>query len=871
MRKDYRLVKLIIASLFFFHLFCDRCEAQTYGLGFFSHEVVADRRTSLDLFPDKGFNSSRDFQISFDMSFLPDKKDYFGYIFRLIENGNRNIDLLFNKRNLTGASPTDPNHFKLVVGDQFTSIGFNIPPDQLLNHWTRITLDFDVEKNRIIVEVNKKRYVETKVKLNRVSIYKLVFGADNNNNFTNSDCSPIKVRNIKLVSDGTLKYFWPLNELSGNTAHELIQNSKGLVTNPLWIRSLHRKWTLEDSFETKGIASVAFNPRDNLLYIIGKDSIWNFNAGDFEKQGSIYNSGELNLLFSNQSIYNSYDHTLYNFYIDNLNKTVSKFDNNTKRWDKNSHYIPIIDYWHSNCFFSKQDSSLYIIGGYGRMTYKNNVFRYHLPTKSWENVKTKGDYYYPRYLAACGTTDSGKTAYLLGGYGSYSGQQVLNPKNLYDLMRFDVKTKTFKELYKLKIPGDGFAFANSMIIDEKTQTFTALIFPNHEFNSHLQLFIGSLIKPTYKIIESEIPYNFYDIHSFANLFYSPVSHLLLAVTLFRSDAENSLVHIYSLSSPPDTLALQSVIIPAASGFHPYIILILAGAGIALTFVLIYFWRLAKRKTQLHLSGEHAPDQILGDAPKHTTTTFDSADEMLPTDRSSILLFGDLKLYTPTGEDLTGHFTSLVKELFVALIVYSLKSGRGISPEKLIELLWFDKSEISARNNRAANISKLKNVLSQMEHVRLSKDTGSWKMEIDFNFIYVDYKDFLQTTSNKKKLDREKIAHLMNITKRGRFLPSAVYPWLDQIKSEISNEIIHLYLQYANDMKDKEEPEFLIEIANQIFNFDSVNEEAMIIKCKALVLLGKHSLAKSTFLAFSKEYLALYNEEFKRDFQAVLLM
>jgi hypothetical protein len=44
---------------------------------------------------------------------------------------------------------------------------------------------------------------------------------------------------------------------------------------------------------------------------------------------------------------------------------------------------------------------------------------------------------------------------------------------------------------------------------------------------------------------------------------------------------------------------------------------------------------------------------------------------------------------------------------------------------------------------------------------------------------------------------------------------------------------------------------------------------MIMKCKALVHLGKYSLAKSTFLAFTKEYEALFGESYKQSFKNII--
>jgi len=82
----------------------------------------------------------------------------------------------------------------------------------------------------------------------------------------------------------------------------------------------------------------------------------------------------------------------------------------------------------------------------------------------------------------------------------------------------------------------------------------------------------------------------------------------------------------------------------------------------------------------------------------------------------------------------------------------------------------------------------------------------------------------------------------------------------KFKGEISNEVIDVFLLYANSAEPYN-PEFLIQIASFIFYFDHVNEEAMIIKCKALYSLGKHSLAKNAFEIFLKDYRSIYNEDF----------
>ena len=157
----------------------------------------------------------------------------------------------------------------------------------------------------------------------------------------------------------------------------------------------------------------------------------------------------------------------------------------------------------------------------------------------------------------------------------------------------------------------------------------------------------------------------------------------------------------------------------------------------------------------------------------------------------------------------------------------------------------------------------------MEHCHLSKDTGYWKIEIDYSKIMVDYHNYLNIVSNKNKLNKQKIIQLTHITQRGNFLSNIEYEWLDAFKSDVSNQIIDSYIQFANSIPIAEDPEFLIKLANDIFYFDPANEEAMIIKCKALSHIGKHSLAKNTFENFNKEYKVIYGEPFGRDFNSII--
>ena len=467
-------------------------------------------------------------------------------------------------------------------------------------------------------------------------------------------------------------------------------------------------------------------------------------------------------------------------------------------------------------------------------------------------------------MAGLGTNATGDTAYVIGGYGSASGQQIVNPRNLYDMMRFTAKDKSFKKLFNINVKNGDFVFANSLVINTKDKSYYGLIFPQHKFNSNLQLIKGSLDKASYQLVGDTIPYLFHDVHSYADLFYLPNSSKFLAITLFREN-EQTRIKVYSLLSPPEPLLVH---IPQIAQTHYFLWIGLTGL-IALAIVASLFVYRRKKTALLHPllpSQEQVRIPMPHLAPEFTAT---GDEHIRNSNRNAIFLFGDLQLFTPEGHEITKYFTPLLKELFLVILLYSVKLDRGVSSEKLNEILWFDKSEKSARNNRSVNIAKLKSLLDKMGHCHLSKDTGYWKIEIDYHAIMVDYHNYLNIVSDKNKLNNQKIIQLTDITRRGNFLSNIEYEWLDAFKSEVSNEIIDSYIQFANSIQIAQDPEFVIKLANDISYFDPVNEEAMILKCKALSSLGKHSLAKNTFEYFMKEYKVIYGEDFRKDFHSIL--
>ena len=86
---------------------------------------------------------------------------------------------------------------------------------------------------------------------------------------------------------------------------------------------------------------------------------------------------------------------------------------------------------------------------------------------------------------------------------------------------------------------------------------------------------------------------------------------------------------------------------------------------------------------------------------------------------------------------------------------------------------------------------------------------------------------------------------------------------------VSDRIVDTLIEFGQSIDIKNEADFIIHLTDSVFNFDLVNEEAMILKCRAQNCMGKHSLAKATYVKFSKEYSSMYGEDYSRGFLDVL--
>ena len=223
-----------------------------------------------------------------------------------------------------------------------------------------------------------------------------------------------------------------------------------------------------------------------------------------------------------------------------------------------------------------------------------------------------------------------------------------------------------------------------------------------------------------------------------------------------------------------------------------------------------------------------------------------------------------------SQDITRQFTPLLKEMFLLILFYTLKDNKGISSDKLYETLWEDKPLKDARNNFSVNIVKLKSILEKVGETNISKDSGKWRFEILNESIKLDYIKFISLANNKQDtIDKDYIKELLTITNKGSFLREVQYSWLDDFKSNVTYFITTTIMTYITKSNIHAEPDLILKLTNCIFHFDQMNEEALSIKCRCLIILGKHALAKETYINFSKEYKKNYGEEFVTTYNEII--
>ena len=827
--------------------------SQEYGLNFKGQSYLLDERTGLEISPNKYIEIKNEFEISFDLKVDFEKKENgFGYIFRIISKKNKNIDLLL--------SSLKTKSLILVVGDTQTTLPIDLSVINK-NDWFAIKIKFFLNKNEIQFSVSNSKPVLKTVAFKSQEFFKLFFGANNYKEFSSSDVPEMNIRDLKLTKNGSLFSHFPLNQCGGNTTSDVLKSTQAILKNPNWILCKHQNWNLNFSSITEGVQLVASNEEKGIIYLLNEISFLSYSAQNNTIKKTPYKNRKIDLTLAHRAIYNTNDNQIYIYAADKglfsyLNLETGKW-NNLETFSKKP--SKLIFQKHNNVF-NPSDNSIYMLGGYGQYKYNNIVRKLNITDSTWTNLPTNDSIFKPRYLA-------GSAIFKDSSYGSVSGSQLTNPHSYSSLIAFSIKSKRFKHKFNIINPfSKDMIVANKMWINPDNRDYFALVSDKIKYEGHLKLLKGNLDNNSATIVGDSIPFKFLDIKSVANLYYMPNQKKLVAYNSFLNKENKNEFSINSIDFPAIKIPVKTI----KSNNYWYWIL----WGLVITGVIVLYT--AKRKKRIQAVPEIKdkkvtfPDLERKEIEKNEVEEKDL--DFKPIERKfkyQIIFFGGFQVINKNQEDITGKFSPLLKELFLLIWMYTFKNDKGISSSKLIEILWYDKPTRSAQNNRSVNITKLKNLIKDVGDFTIDKETGYWKINHNYKALKTDYYEVIQITKNKKNINKDRIDHLIKITQKGPFLSNLNYEWLDSFKQDVADAIIETLINFAESFDFKSDPDFILHLCDCIFNFDSINEEAVIFKCKAYNYKGNHSLAESTFKKFQKEYKLLYAQDFKYSFQEIL--
>lgn len=808
------------------------------GLQFSSHEVIPEKRTSLNLTFDEPYKFPDGFSVEMEANFRHGDGHY-GYIFRIIGDEHTNIDLVSHL-----ASPS--SNFWLVVKDKVAfSYKWTDVPNGLFDQWLKIRIDIDIRNSKLSLNFNGNKQEAQISDIKGIRNFDLVFGACRNPSFLNIDVSPMMLKNVRIFdAKNNLTRFWKLSKHCQNKVYDEIKHEAAVVENPVWSIDKHFKWRKLKEFKIDKIQGISKDEYKGKIYIVGNHSVYIFSTQTLAIDTIQFAEGLPFFTLKKQIIYNKFTNELWSYDF-NQNK-INKFSFLTHQWSLNDTKAIDSNFGHHNSMISPVDSSLVTLFGYGHYLYKSLINRYDPKSQNWGQTD-RSDQIQPRYLSATGFLNN-QELLIFGGYGSKTGRQELSPEFYYDLYSMNLNDFSLKKRWTLATPSSPFVPCEALVTDTSASSFYTLIYNRNNYETFLSLAKFGIAKNDYQLYNDSIPYHFLDAKSWSTLFLDQKTSQLITITSYNSE-----ISIYARAYPPMLPSAVYQVSPAKVEWYIWLIGFILITGIILG---AYVFVKNKKKVQENegLSRQVEHPHIIPIEPINRETN------------SSILLMGGFQIIDHNGIDISSNFSPTLKYLFLFIFLQSINNMKGVSSARLDEVLWNDKFGESARNNRNVNISKLRSVLDEMKGVDIINENSFWKIKID-QTIFCDYILILQLLQKAKStnITEPEIHKLIALLSFGAFLPQIQTTWMDGFKSQFANETIDglSSLFYKKEVNNNLSLRY--HLAECILVYDPLNDEALAMKCSVLCQIGKKVMAKNLYDAFCRDYKQLLGIDYTATF------
>lgn len=776
------------------------------GMLFRSYDVPSEERTSLMLpaRQKEWITFTDSLSLSFSIK-IELNKGRFGYICRMALDDLLPIDFLLAPRGDRPEICATADHLNLVsLNDE----GDNV------EEWKDFYVKIFEDEGNLVLSANGREVFRGAfaAKRHRAIFY---FGKCDAPGFVSSDVAPMILADLQLKVDNGRTHTWLLSDESDLEPRPSVSIK---ASNCLFLKDFNRRWTKAFSARTPSLSYSCASRDGATVYFISEYQIIKIDVASASNTVIPYKRNmKMAFVRDNFEVLPNGDL----IYADVESGQFIRFDQQSGEWVADNNRTRTCTLLHNNSLWLEDSQEYLHIFGYGQHKYSNMAYWWSPADLSIKSGELQG--ITPRYLSAAGVLD-GKV-YVLGGKGNADGRQELGVRFWDDFCEIDPQDGSSKTLWHNPLLGNNVA-AKDLVFEEGGESFLTLIYNPEIHDSSLQLVRFNFEDGSCQELADKLHYTFSDISSEARLYYNAEYEMYIAALCWSGDDGDSYVATYILGAP--ILSGEA----AAPSRFPWI----WAAAALLLLAIVAVWLVVRRRKKAQEKEE--PQEIGG---------------IFEPEKPGVYLLGGFHVLDKDCNDIASSFSPILVQLLSILILYTEEKG-SISNAMLKSLLWPDKSDESFNNNKGVNLKRLRSLLEQIGGVSVISEGGNWRICAESGKV-----DYMEA---RRRLSEGNVQEILKVASWGALLPEYHFEWLDAFKSSYTNLV---FSRLDTIVSSGVSPEMLVRISDCRLLFDSLDEDAVLQKCQALVSLGKVGLAKSVFSRFTSEYKRIMQEEISEDF------
>ncbi len=805
------------------------------------------------------YNKQSRLHITKDGELTPSKSWSLSFSFCLRDN--RTSGALFVTRSKStslsfyfsrGETPQNAS-FTLLINGEKTEAGFILDRHNIYDgNWFDLKLNVDSQTGiaRVLFQGISKDVKRSELKT--FSGLDINFGKQ----LPVKNCLAMIIKNLQIEIDGKLSHKWLFTEMTGNTAYDS-EGSLDLETeNCDWLINKHFFWepvAIGEEVENSEYSKKPLTPEH---LIVTPDKVTTYNLRKKLYTTTIFKPMPGRNVSTPSSTVRDTFVAFQNGYPDEpgvLNiRTGEWLRTNTKN-------TPDGHYYGASTILDPFSLDVYLFGGYGWYTFKNNLLKFNKTTQKWDTCKTTGEKPIPSYLTAIFAGYKPGDYFIFGGMGVASGRQEDGQHPVWELHKLDLKDLNWKKVWQWKSYKNIISYYTAAWSNNNMNELYAIVlnFRINTTSTVQRLALLSLSDSNITFVGNTLP--------------SPRKGM--APYPLYVDFETGIVYfidseLHQKDSTPVVFAARTPILSESEyislleNTHPakiarlkdmlkYSMLFFAVVVLPVGFVIIF--RKKRKKKMFEAT------QKLRSAPYSVKSNY-------------ITLFGGLTIIDKNGTVVKDGFTPKLIELFSLILLYSSHNKtRGISFAQLDNLLWFDLPQDNLKNNRNVAFSRLRTIFKSNSGISLITDQDSVKIELPPAMTNEAELFHNLTLKHPDPLNNRQTSKFFTIISRGVFLQGIRSEWAHEAREEVTSKILKITLDLMAFYREHGEFKKCLEAAETVSLHTLLSEEVLRYKINALINLNRTQEAEESFKIFCEEYKHRYKEEYGYDYEEFLEM